>query len=904
MNIININDIDLIEIEKSNIIEIIKISKLLGIPTPSKENKLELLNRIKNFIKGYKENKKNEEIPKINKFNTTIDDLKPIGKENIEYRELLFWVIFKNKFLFKYITSFLNIGSNSSYNGNYGFGKQFFKIQEIINVKWMLDNNHFHILNEKVINGELLVYNDNNNNNNNSNNNNNNNEIIDFLKEIIKRVKNEKNHYNLYNFYQSLFNNYKKYINSIESLIEYTIQCNNKFAFKSLLQNNFYNNNKSTIYFLLYQTIKHSFFYGVKYIISNYIIECEIIKILDLENIFKQFNNFNKNIIKIIIYLINNKIISISNPINRDNLYYIIQNLIKLPVEDQPNQNNNNNNNNNNITSKIIEHYENLEEILKNDDEKVSIEKNLFWVQYRLKDLINICIIINILKNDNNQSLLENHQKSFKKDELNQKIKTILKDKNKFQNIVVYLQLYLSEIKKSQFINLYEQFLNEPIDKNNKYLTKNRFLFLISLKYGYSNYWKQYGFYYNFKKYDNQILFKYCKDDKNKQKEFINDMVDFMIYGKRENNYKHLLFLVIGTNDLNLVKHLKNCFKKYSIDLNSIINSSNKKEEEEEDELNGFYIENFIESIEILDYCFKNFKVLFQSFDKFFFGFKKLELLKRYHYLISKKDLKLNQCIEFKQFNNNNIFQETDKSFSNLLEMIKYTIRNSNTFKFNNNFFKFLKVPKHCSEFIFNDSILPDLQFIINNTPDSFTYNPNELFSKTYQIIKFLDWITIYKKSDMLGRCLFNFNIIRPISTIGSDGDLKSLETFVQIYLKNNNINFEKEKKTEEELIFKTSLISILQGAAKNGQINVFYHLFYNHPNLLIKKPNKLKNNKNNNGRLFNFNDFWFIFYYAIQKENIHILEFITKVLNYTKLNQFQNYSNQHPLINKLFNKI
>ncbi|EAL73616.1 hypothetical protein DDB_G0268326 [Dictyostelium discoideum AX4] len=267
---ININDINLIELEKSNIIEIIKVSKLFGIPTPSKENKLELLNRIKNYIKGYKENIiLIEEIPKINKFNTTINDLKPIGKDKIRYGELLFWIVFKNKFLFKYITSFLNIGNNSTYNSNYGFGKQYFKIHEIINVKWMLDNNHFHILNEKVINGDLLVYIDNNNNNSNYNNNlknRNGGEIIEFLKEIIKRVKNCCE-INLNKFYLSLFNNYSKYISSMESLLDLIIESNNKIAFKVLLENNYI---KPSIDNLLKQSITHSFFNGIKFIFDNY----------------------------------------------------------------------------------------------------------------------------------------------------------------------------------------------------------------------------------------------------------------------------------------------------------------------------------------------------------------------------------------------------------------------------------------------------------------------------------------------------------------------------------------------------------------------------------------------------------------------------------------------------------
>ncbi|KAM9962589.1 hypothetical protein ACTFIR_005503 [Dictyostelium discoideum] len=389
----------------------------------------------------------------------------------------------------------------------------------------------------------------------------------------------------------------------------------------------------------------------------------------------------------------------------------------------------------------------------------------------------------------------------------------------------------------------------------------------------------------------------------------------------QEKDLKLLLFLVIGTNDLELVKFLNHTYNNInnnnnnSKDLNSIISGNNNKK----GELNNDFIENYIESTEMLEYCFYNFNNLFQApNNQLLFAFNNLNLLKCYKNLLSittttkTTDLKSNQClIEFNEFsynnnynNNNNNYKESIESFSNLLKIIKFIITNRESFKLNINIFKFIKVPKNCSELLFDKLVLPDLQFIIKNTTqDSFSFNPNDLFSKTYQIIKFLDWFVIENKLS-INRCLFNFNIIKPISTIGSSGDLISLESYVQNYLKKEKEENEKDDDDDDEMIFKNNLISILQGASINGQINVFYHLFYNHPNLLIKKSKKFKNNNNNNGMLFNFNDFWFIFYYAIQKENLHILEFIIQVLNYSKFNQFQNYYNQHPLVTKLFNKV
>ncbi|KAN0030255.1 hypothetical protein ACTA71_010016 [Dictyostelium dimigraforme] len=145
---------------------------------------------------------------------------------NINF-EILFWKVFKNIFLFKYIIK--GIKSNKTFR-NYSYC-------EIHRVEWMIENGYFELLKEKIKKGEYLVFG------------------CRFIRQSKQRGKDgvlEKNYnfnfkYSIFNYFKDdyqlflmLFKNYNLYFqtrSSCELIERISIETDNMAALKVIVEN-------------------------------------------------------------------------------------------------------------------------------------------------------------------------------------------------------------------------------------------------------------------------------------------------------------------------------------------------------------------------------------------------------------------------------------------------------------------------------------------------------------------------------------------------------------------------------------------------------------------------------------------------------------------------------------------
>ncbi|KAK5575125.1 hypothetical protein RB653_010381 [Dictyostelium firmibasis] len=140
------NEINIDKLNYKKLEDIKFISNSIGV-FKSGLRKHDLIDKIKGYIQMNKEiieNKiKKDNINPFNK-NTFGSLVIPNGKDG--HNELLFWKVFKNKSIFKYIMSYIDKPSHS------------IQFDHIISVDSMLENNQINILKEKVKLGKYLTF--------------------------------------------------------------------------------------------------------------------------------------------------------------------------------------------------------------------------------------------------------------------------------------------------------------------------------------------------------------------------------------------------------------------------------------------------------------------------------------------------------------------------------------------------------------------------------------------------------------------------------------------------------------------------------------------------------------------------------------------------------------------------
>ncbi|KAM9975021.1 hypothetical protein ACTFIW_008495 [Dictyostelium discoideum] len=364
--------------------------------------------------------------PKIRVKKTIIRN-KSKTKNNISNNERLFWKVFRNKYLF-----YLIIDNLSTYKQ---FRCNIYKYNEIISVKWMIENQYLALLKYKVSRNEYLVFgnctspfqfnsiyyninfntrnnninnnnynfnSNNNSNNNNNNNNNNNSNNINSEMILFKLIKS-----NCFEFYRELFSNYKYYFistpNTIENTANLIIEMDNKIAFQVLV-------NQFKFKFKFIQILLKAFEFGsfeiLEYLISTNSTpltseeENEIFKEILLSKDASLLNNQ-------IDFLLNSMKLKLPNNNNNNNFRFSLDlNIFKIPLKllyetfktlskFEENYNNNNNNNYEENFNKFTD--EELNRVVGEFDSDNEIVKSLFqklipytnkynWVSFKAKD--------------------------------------------------------------------------------------------------------------------------------------------------------------------------------------------------------------------------------------------------------------------------------------------------------------------------------------------------------------------------------------------------------------------------------------------------------------------------------------------------------------------------------------
>ncbi|KAN0014727.1 hypothetical protein ACTFIU_001045 [Dictyostelium citrinum] len=774
--------------------------------------------------------------------------------------EKLFWKIIRNPKLFNEIFKNFNNGNIN----DYGFGKQYFRYNEMNHIKWMLDNGHFEMLIDKIKkpNEFILVGGDYQFN-----------QQAHFKKYFEKKTRimmeiekhfrwvspifkdvikviNGTNQYCTTEFFQTLFTNYKRNIMSLEILGEYIIIEKNLHALHSICLSPFsYYNGRETLRLL----IENSFLKGIKLLINRFktepttlVYHTIILEKVTCKSIRKTF--------KILLYFVDQKLLTcnLQDVELRSSIYSRIIELIRMHQE-----------------SELVKRYNN----------------EFYWVHMKLKDLLLMIRLIllfepNYSPDENDYSIVNNIQSlnqlistHFTKQDLKLTLKKLLRVSphyEKYQSIreliIQYLKI-VSGVERSIISNcfnysLLDSFINYSCDNDdNEQIEIKRFVQLVdviqppnfikkmksynlleeSLKFGYYHYWKELAvfktpknIFKNFNWKNSRLLFKYCRDDKKRQINFINGICecidDSILYTSNKGAFKMyahiLLYLVIGTDDLELVRLVVKNLRNY-VDFS--LRSPPKPTPYE-----SFYIQKYIRSTKMLDYCYQNFRIHFHLWQAageyyYFHRFKTLELFQRYEYLLSLfTDIK--PLVQFKTLTIGD-FNDTQKSYDGLVQskirlinLINYIISKPETYKINSeilNCWTHESMEIDCDEDTFESILLPGIKSIIQhsfketiaNSTKLIQYNPADIkiFKKNYQKIRLLDWIVDFRKSidlvtikdetnekdiNGLKRCTFDFQFKDSTLQIGANNDTTSLEKLIQ------NILFKQQMKIEMEDLF------------------------------------------------------------------------------------------------------
>ncbi|KAM9967554.1 hypothetical protein ACTFIW_001638 [Dictyostelium discoideum] len=780
--------------------------------------------------------------------------------------EKLFWKIFRNSKLFSEIFKNFNNGNIN----DYGFGKQYFRYNEMNHIKWMLDNGHIEMLidkikkpNEFILVGGEYQYNQQTHFKNYF-------EkktrvkmeiekhfrwVSPIFKDIIK-VINGTNQYCTTEFFQTLFTNYKRNIMSLEILGEYIIIEKNLHALHSICLSPFsYYNGRETLRLL----IENSFLKGIKLLINRFktepttlVYHTIILEKYTCKSIRKTF--------KIILYFVEQKLLTcnLQDVELRSSIYSRVVELIRMHQDFE-------------LTKRFNNEF--------------------YWVHIKLKDLLIMTRLVllfepNYSPDENDYSIVNNIQSlnqlistHFTKQDLKLTLKKLLRGCPHFEKyqsirelIIQYLKI-VSGVERSIISNcfnysLLDSFINYSSNEDddddaeaNEEIEIKKFVKLVdiiqppnfikkmksynlleeSLKFGYYHYWKEFAvfktpknIFKNFNWKNSRLLFKYCRDDKKRQINFINKICecidDSILYTNNKGAFKMyshiLLYLVIGTDDLELVRLVVKNLRNY-VDFSL-------RPPQKSTPFESFYIQKYIRSTKMLDYCYQNFKIHFHLWLAageyyYFHRFKTLELFQRYEYLFSLfTDIK--PLVQFKTLTIDD-FNNTQKNYDGLVQskirlinLITYILSKPDIYKINSeilNCWTHESMEIDCDEDTFESILLPGIKSIIEfsfketiiNSRKLIQYNPSDIkiFKKNYQKIRLLDWIVDFRKSidltiiknenkqelnSCLKRCTFDFQFKESPLQIGANNDTISLEKLIQ------NILFKQQMKIEIDDLF------------------------------------------------------------------------------------------------------
>ncbi|KAM9958792.1 hypothetical protein ACTFIW_012381 [Dictyostelium discoideum] len=789
--------INIQELENKNYDELLELFEIIGLRIINNiddddENKNENENEIeilKNQIRNY--------LNGFNEYSTKLNNIINYNNFTSNIKDLKIKDIEISELLFwkvwKNKILYKKIVSNLSQTHYYGLGKLYYKYDEISDIQWMIDNNLYQLFEYKVKLCENLIF-----------------DTLLYdgpLNCIISLYKNGD-----LKFYQQLFKNYKNQINSIHDLILFSIKSSNINSLQALIE--LYNNNNKNKKIYDDDDDGDGDGDGDEIIkINNYLkfaikkLEYGCIKII--------VSNFNKDgILSIPLECINFK--------SRSNLIFKITHYL---VE-------------NNVISGMENNKEEEREQLFKSLKILISKKKIKILKLKPSELISICFLINkcgkpLLENQIPINEIIINDSMFKNENLYKRLdKIILSNtttttttKDEDDNII---------FKIIDFI--YQSFNLEPPFNPSDLFNPND--------------WKDFEnpeIIFFFFKYFIKIQ-KQEQEQKEKCKiDFLNKIIKFINSNKLVTLSQALFYMLVENDDVYLLKMMvsriscsefNNCF--HSLHLKKVS------------------VQNYIKSISMLDCIYIDYQIQFKinkKREEIFFGFTDYKLFERF----------LRHSIFYRLDNFHSISIERD---FNIIEGIINYNNNSNNSKKNNSekcpiIKPFVLLQTLLSNYKTKEEfelVFPLLIKTIEITNDP--YDPQKLFKSNKQgALKFINWVIINRGDDIKsGRCIigknkslkelflndgrFLMDYNKNVEIIGQCGDIELLSEWLSLY-------FELQPKTQH--CFDYDFYKILTDASRFGKLNIFQHLYYFYPNLIVN--NQTNNKKLDNQKPFSHNE-------------------------------------------------
>ncbi|KAN0023888.1 hypothetical protein ACTFIV_008278 [Dictyostelium citrinum] len=922
-------DIDMIN-ENQNYYEIIKIAKSYNINAKGKKS--EIIKRINKYIKEKKENKL--QTKKI-QFKSNIDEL---AIKDIEIREILFWRIIKNKVLFN------NIFSN--------FHHSFLNSYHCINdISWMTRNNHIELLKDKVYKNYLYI------------------DYNEYLTESVTTINRTSNicnrNFNIppslhwyehifiaikydVKFYQFLFLKYNKYfLNNYYHVVLSAIQHGCLIALKIILEEGYYqfeeippttppstpsssssssssssipinktnptskiNNPSVTKIQLLSNAIRNACIYSrlkiYKYLTEDYMVNIiylskkekkEISKLLIESKFFRSISSSGKkNSMKFLNYLFdtNGKYKSIINgkPIKtmllneiQCCLFSATKSVLKIFS-----------------LSNLIESVKLLElfSFKSFDCPKIEFTNE----QLKLK-------LLPILINQQETTTSSSSSSSFSSEPIKGIVIHLIDKLFSFINFPLYDKIILNKAA-SQYFGLTISHLKMALKFGNHSILKQ---FKINGTHSSIDIWFD-------MKPNRVLLFKFCQNNREKQIEFIKEIIHPISQYGQSFNPRFVLYLLIGNDDVSLlelsvkeyggISEASLLFKK-----THILGASEIYGDSGDGKIYDFKNSIFLcfKSISMLEYCFKNFPWIFElekNAVESWYSLGRIDLLKRFEQLVGIENydrffLPLTKSLSF------NSYPTLFKQFYeyNITKTAIYVISKSNAYS------KFDETILQHSKPIFNQQHFENIKYLIENTKSTIkSYQPFESYNGPIQFINtwdinLLDWLFSFNDGDEIKseRCILDYNgffsgliltnrlndenwinyssskfsqkdifdIVIPllkntkssiiIDQIFNYYFLPNINTIINNNNNNNNIN----KKQEYLDNFKKICLVL--------DLKSFKHIYFNYRKFLIIKKHKSNNDcGNDTDGLFTLKELQFLLSYGEKNYLFNLVEFFNSI--------------------------